>query len=307
MELNQLRYFQTVARTESITRAAAELYITQSALSRVILRLENELGTPLFNRQSGRIVLNDKGKLFLNHVNIALKELDEGVSEVSGNGSSRVFSMYNYLATNIFELITSRCQANFPSLEFENHNYEVKEDDDPIRKFAPDVVVTPNSEMKSYSVFKQYTERWCVIFNDKYEFADPESGDELVLAQLANEPIAFFGSNYDRAFLDELFESHGLAPKIHSVENTAESGNLINRCKAIGLVPVDNYRHIVDSIAQMPIRAKFLEDVSIERTIYLMKKNRFPTNDEERSAFEFVVKCLDDDHEQIGKFIEERF
>ena len=43
MELNQLHYFVAVAHCENITKAAKELFITQPALSRVILRLEQEL------------------------------------------------------------------------------------------------------------------------------------------------------------------------------------------------------------------------------------------------------------------------
>ena len=43
---------------EAITKAEKELFITQPALSRVILRLEQELGTPLFDRHGGRVTLN---------------------------------------------------------------------------------------------------------------------------------------------------------------------------------------------------------------------------------------------------------
>ena len=68
MELNQLHYFVAVARCENITRAAKELFITQPALSRVILRLEQELGTPLFDRHGGRVTLNEHGKAFLRYV-----------------------------------------------------------------------------------------------------------------------------------------------------------------------------------------------------------------------------------------------
>lgn len=47
MDLLQLRYFQTVARHQHVSRAARELRVAQPALSRVIARLEAELGVPL--------------------------------------------------------------------------------------------------------------------------------------------------------------------------------------------------------------------------------------------------------------------
>ncbi|MCL6632141.1 MAG: LysR family transcriptional regulator [Alicyclobacillus herbarius] len=52
MEWFQLHYFRTVCRTQSLTKAAAELSITQPALNRAIAKLEDELGVPLFERTS---------------------------------------------------------------------------------------------------------------------------------------------------------------------------------------------------------------------------------------------------------------
>ncbi|NRR21828.1 LysR family transcriptional regulator [Brevibacillus sp. MS2.2] len=83
MELLQLKYFQTVARTEHMTRAAKELRIAQPALSVTIARLEEELGVPLFDRVGRQIRLNVFGKAFLNKVDIALGALDDGKREIS--------------------------------------------------------------------------------------------------------------------------------------------------------------------------------------------------------------------------------
>ena len=54
MDLNQLRYFQKVARTQSVTRAAQELYVSQPTLSQSLSRLESSLGVPLFIHQAGK-------------------------------------------------------------------------------------------------------------------------------------------------------------------------------------------------------------------------------------------------------------
>jgi len=83
MDLLQLEYFRTVARREHMTRAAEELGIAQSGLSTTIARLEDDLGVPLFDRQGRRIRLNPFGRAFLERVDRALAQLEDGRREVA--------------------------------------------------------------------------------------------------------------------------------------------------------------------------------------------------------------------------------
>lgn len=57
MEIRALRYFLTVAREESVTKAAEFLHISQPTLSRQIMELEEELGKKLFQRHSHSVRL----------------------------------------------------------------------------------------------------------------------------------------------------------------------------------------------------------------------------------------------------------
>lgn len=82
MELLQLKYFQTVARIEHMTKAAQELSIAQPSLSQTIKRLEDEIGVPLFDRKGRRIRLNRYGKIFLEKAELAFSVLQEGKQEV---------------------------------------------------------------------------------------------------------------------------------------------------------------------------------------------------------------------------------
>jgi len=59
MELLQLRYFLTVARTLNISRAAQYHMIPQPSMSQTITRLEKELNVKLFDRRNGKLFLND--------------------------------------------------------------------------------------------------------------------------------------------------------------------------------------------------------------------------------------------------------
>ena len=80
MELHQLKYFEEVARAESISKAASELHITQPALSKSIAKLEDELGVELFDRRGKRLYLNDQGRYFQSSVKRILADVDDSAS-----------------------------------------------------------------------------------------------------------------------------------------------------------------------------------------------------------------------------------
>src|ERR1700735_219380 len=76
MELRQLKYFREVAEREHVTRAAEKLFVSQSAISRAVTQLEEELGVPLFYRQGRAVVLSPYGRVFLEYVTRALSVLE---------------------------------------------------------------------------------------------------------------------------------------------------------------------------------------------------------------------------------------
>ena len=64
MKIVQLQYFCAVTRLHSITKAAAELYVTQPAISSAIKELEKEFSINLFNRTKNHLTLTKEGELF---------------------------------------------------------------------------------------------------------------------------------------------------------------------------------------------------------------------------------------------------
>ena len=82
MELLQLRYFCVVAKHQNMTKAAAELMISQPALSKTIIALEKELGTPLFVRRNRSIFLNRAGEILYQKIDQSINLIDDTVSEI---------------------------------------------------------------------------------------------------------------------------------------------------------------------------------------------------------------------------------
>ena len=84
MDSTALRYFLEVARSGSLSNASGRLYVAVSALSRQIARLEEELGTPLFERRPRGMVLTDAGRLLAGHARRSLLETERVVDEIRG-------------------------------------------------------------------------------------------------------------------------------------------------------------------------------------------------------------------------------
>lgn len=77
MELRQLRYFVRIVELGSMSRAAIDLEVVQSALSQQITRLEQELATRLLQRSSKGVTPTDAGLAFLGQAQLALRHADE--------------------------------------------------------------------------------------------------------------------------------------------------------------------------------------------------------------------------------------
>ena len=307
MELNQLHYFVAVAKTENITKAAQDLFITQPALSRVILRLEHELGTPLFDRSGGRLTLNERGRIFLSYIKPALEGINEGVHAVIDDLGNKEILIHNYLTADLFKPIVERCQAEFTNMSFTVKSIGENADDTALSNVSPDIVLLPTNDYHSYIFPMSYMERWCVIYNNKFPFPFDFNGRSMTLEQVAQLPIVFSGSHYDRAFLNSLFAQAELTPKIIECSALADSSIQINRGKAVGFVPVSNFRSLIKSIDSIPIAAAMISDVPCQRMLYLGRSPKFLSNADEYKVLESIKNHISNEYAETDKFYEGYF
>ncbi len=125
MEVRQLRYFVTVARTRHFGRAAEQLHIAQSPLSQAIRQLESHLGTPLFERTTRRVDLTAAGEALLPEAVRILESVGaarEQVSRVAAGDLGRLRIGATALATyrHVPELVR-RLGDELPGLALRFH------------------------------------------------------------------------------------------------------------------------------------------------------------------------------------------
>ena len=91
--LNALKAFEAAARSESFTRAAQELSVTQGAVSHQVKALEATLGIKLFNRERQRLVMTESGRDYLAVVRDAFDQIAAGTERLMQRQSSGVLTV----------------------------------------------------------------------------------------------------------------------------------------------------------------------------------------------------------------------
>lgn len=113
-----LRYFEQVARDGSIRRAAERLHVASSAVNRQILKLEEELGVPLFERVRQGVYLTEAGTALLRHVRQTFADFERTKSEIESlggvvTGHVRMVCLES-LAARVMPAIVAQLAVTYP-------------------------------------------------------------------------------------------------------------------------------------------------------------------------------------------------
>lgn len=121
VEFQQLKYFQAIAKTQNISLAAKQLFIAQPSLSQTLKRLENEVGTELFDRVGKQIILNDAGKIFLKYTNDIFNALDNAQREIKAHKEELIANVCICVQATSLLLpeIISKIQAQHPKIHLQ--------------------------------------------------------------------------------------------------------------------------------------------------------------------------------------------
>lgn len=222
MEIRVLRYFLTVVREQSITKAAEVLHITQPTLSRQLAQLEDEIGVKLFDRGTRKIALTNEGLLLrrraeeiLQLVDKTEKELIEQEEQVEGKitiGCGEIASVQ--MLPNLFENFHNKYQR----VNFDLYTATADHVKDQMDRGLIDIgLLLEPIDIEKYDFIRlNMKERWIVMMRPDDPLAQKEhitakdlSGLPLILPsrmRVQSELSSWFGDYYEN--LNVLFTSN---------------------------------------------------------------------------------------------------
>src|SRR5699024_11180296 len=126
MEFRQIKYFMEVAKREHVTDAANALHIAQSAVSRQMFNLEEELGVALFIREGRTVRLTRIGKLILTRMEKAMHVMDDAaqiVWEYTDPQKGMVYIGFpTSLASYILPTVIYNFRKEYPEAQIKLHH-----------------------------------------------------------------------------------------------------------------------------------------------------------------------------------------
>ncbi|MBT9778066.1 LysR family transcriptional regulator [Clostridium sp. MCC353] len=121
MDVKYLNYIIAIAKKRNMTKAAEELYVSQSSLSQYLTKLEQEVGTPLFYRAKGELTLTPAGELYVKAAEQVIhiqKDLYKEISGLDQKGHITV-GVTSQFALRMLSTIIPQFKKQYPEVTIE--------------------------------------------------------------------------------------------------------------------------------------------------------------------------------------------
>ncbi len=244
VNLELYRVFYTVARCGSLTKAAEELYISQPAVSQAIKQLENQLGTPLFNRMHKGMELSKQGgELVFADVERALRLLGGVESKISELKGSATGTLRIGASETIFQYVLAEKIVEYHNL-YPQVKIELLTDISPktIEQLKTDrcdvgFLNLPVEDGEGIAITDSI-----LVLNDVFVAGSAYSqlrGKKLTIWDLQKYPLLLMeGHTVARTAIERFAEGHGvnLQPAIE-VDNWGLMKQLVESGMGVGCIP----------------------------------------------------------------------
>ncbi|MDO5143522.1 MAG: LysR family transcriptional regulator [bacterium] len=291
MELRHIRYFLAVAEELSFTRAAEKLMIAQPPLSRQIRDLEEELGAPLFIRQTHALRLSEEGQLFRQYALQVMTLVDQSVSGVREMHQGLHGTLYLATVEGNAPHLISEWIAGFhalhPHVQYDLWNGNSDDVTTRVMRGLSELalIVAPfNTE--GLDGLPVYREPWVAMMSSDHPLA-AYPGDALPLAMLRDEQLIIPSRQSRQLEIGEWFTRIGIVPHILCrMSNTINAIELAMHGVGVAIYPASNGNMPHARAGQAnPICVKRLTEPSVTAQYVLVRAKNRPLS---RVAGEFL-------------------
>lgn len=201
-----LRYFEQVARDGSIRRASERLHVASSAVNRQILKLEKDMGAPVFERGRNGVHLTEAGTVLLRHVRQTLSDFDRAKSEIASlsgvvTGHVRMICLES-LAVRLMPEVVGELAVTHPGMTLSVIVVEPNEAEVQLRSGQTDFgVVFVDRRVKDIEVQQSLITAIGAVMRPDHPLAKRKS---VTLTDCAAYPVLTL---YDRWLIDAIMES----------------------------------------------------------------------------------------------------
>ena len=298
MEISQLRAVLAIAKSHSFSRAAQELYLSQSTLSLQVAKLEKELGVTLFYRTTRTVHLTEAGEEFVKSAGDILRNirlLSQNMSAYGGlmRGTLTIGAISSLEAIHFSEMLAS-FYSLYPSL-----NIDLQEEGS----------ITLIEMLRSHRIAQAFVVvddpalypdlHFTYLGRDEYHLAVSRlhrlaRRKTVEIADLENENlITHQGANGINAILDNAFQRAGVEPNVICRSSIPTIGfSLIEAGIGVGFFPAEIFSRMPSSgVAELSVTPPLYKNIYLAT----LAENEFSVLD--KTFTDFVCEWYKEQHE----------
>ncbi|WP_180007617.1 MULTISPECIES: LysR family transcriptional regulator [unclassified Acinetobacter] len=253
MELRHLRYFVTVAKEQSFTKAAEKLFTAQPSLSQQIKDLEQEVGVQLFERSARKVLLTDEGQAFLKYAEQAIQNAKQAVAAARHVAQAKNNQIHigflNVAELKIMPSILAQLKQHIPDLKIHLHSLTCTEQIQKLKNTELDISFTRyHLSHDDFTNIQVLSEQIYLV-----GAAHLHPSDRILkLQELKNHTIIMCEQNASPVFYDTLNALIPFDQQQHDhmlwVTNVMQHLNLINMGMGLSFVPEYLLKFLNDSV-----------------------------------------------------------
>jgi DNA-binding transcriptional LysR family regulator len=227
MDTQSLSAFLEVAESQSFSKAAERLHLSQPAISKRIATLEESLGAALFDRIGRQVALTDSGRTLLPYARRVLQDLEDGrraLSQLSGQVAGRLsIGTSHHIGLHRLPPVLRSFTAGYPDVDLDIHFMDSEDACEAVvqGKLELGIVTLPLQPLHNLQTRLIWPDPLDVVVTPGHPLALLKRPH---LADLATYPAVLPDERtYTHRIVTQALQAHGVAPRIRLATNYLET------------------------------------------------------------------------------------